>query len=363
MAGAEQEATPEQAERADALLGNLDGFADEVARLVQEEEEDTSSTVHTPPQTRQADEAEEEPTLEDEDGERVGEETSTPERDSFLSSLDPVLAQTARRAHLPEGALERMGDLAEPFLQQLKQMQDQTSALLGRMGQQATEDPQQPQRMGTEPNPQQAQQAADQLDQMRNALPEEVVKALDVELDPALHGDELVQVVNALRDGYRQMLGQVGPMSQQAQAAAEQKLVQLADEFFGQLREQYPEDGFAEQYGEKSLAELPPDSPQFEAQATVLRLADRIATSAQQVGVQMTPQEAMERAFSLMHKEHDRNAARKEVNDSLTRRRGQFIQRPTRRRTRREALSEEERATHAAAEAMEDLGLDTYDWE
>ncbi len=239
-------------------------------------------------------------------------------------NLDPVNLQIAKRAGLDLETLRSIpGELADQTLSALKRSFDETSANYGRMG--ATQQrlrqlearlagEKEPQtKFGQEPEPEPQPQPADRTQDDKGQQPPR--QPTEEELEP---------VITAL------------------------------DEYFDSLGESYQP-----MFGKGSWKKLDASSPELQRREQVVRRAHDMILLAQQGGQQLPFDEAMSRAVSWEFPELTEKARRDALLGNVKRRAGQIIARPSNRQGAAQDLSPEERATMAAREGLEGLGIDT----
>ena len=256
--------------------------------------------------------------------------------------LSPRLQQAARRAKLSEQDLEKLGDKAEGFLENLAEAQDTVSAELGRIGREARQ--QQVPGYGAQvPSPPATPgQQGDPL-----------AENLALELDADTFGEDLIsklsspvaKYVNTLRD----RLIRIERKLQEADAA---KIVTEVDGFFGELAK---DEHYASMFGDGKTGDMV-GSKEHKARMEVLQEADVMAAGAYQRGWTMSPREALDRALSHVTREDHEMAAKETVRKKAQSRSRQVINRPTSRKTVRQYANPRERAEDAYRQARERVG-------
>ena len=280
--------------------------------------------------------------IEEPSGEEAQKPPEPEEEQPAEFQLSPRLQQAARRAKLSEQDLEKLGDKAEGFLENLAEAQDTVSAELGRIGREARQ--QQVPGYGAQvPSPPATPgQQGDPL-----------AENLALELDADTFGEDLIsklsspvaKYVNTLRD----RLIRIERKLQEADAA---RIVTEVDGFFGELAK---DEHYASMFGDGKTGDMV-GSKEHKARMEVLQEADVMAAGAYQRGWTMSPREALDRALSHVTREDHEMAAKETVRKKAQSRSRQVINRPTNRKTVRQYANPRERAEDAYRQARERVG-------
>ncbi len=339
------------------------------------------------------------PDVEEQEGQETQEEqaatqaeeaNATPEGQDAGQSLDASLLHAAERAGLDEEDIKEMGEKAPTVLGKLKKGQDEIARRFAKMGSQKKqgqptqqgqqgEQGQQGQQFTQAPQPQQPQQPTGQMSSQtamgnlpqgqQGQQPEaqgnepalQDFEVPDLEELRAIGGDEvangvekLFDVVKQQQQTIQQMQPAVNEFQNTRQQEAIQKGVQQADSHLTDLAQKY--DGYRELFGDQSWNELQEGSQAHQARQKVLNQAGLIRQNAKQRGIQMSQEEAVDHALSIMAPELQKDATRQDVESEVEEVQSQAINRPTQRADIGPDDKSDEAAVDAAAKKAAELG-------
>lgn len=313
------------------------------------------------------------------------------------AQISPALRQAGHRAGWTDEDIDELGDKALPALKKLKAGHDKVSAELGKIGQAALQQGQsQPAQgqglnvdyqtnqpsgagqqqagqvgaMGQQAQPQQPGNAAQQAQQPQTApqqgqgqdvsqLNPVDLENVDMEDLRAVLGDEtadafenVFQGYNALLQSQQQVASKVQRYTQQEIAQKRQKALQTANQWFGEMADDY--EGFASKYGRGSTKDMNPNTREFKERETLLAQASAIRAGAKQQGKQMSVKEAMQAAYSVLSDESEMDIARPGQQEDQNQ--DTAINRPTNREQVRPGASDEQ-AVEAARKFGQERGI------
>lgn len=279
-------------------------------------------------------------------------EEAEPESDEFLE-IDPVLLGAAKRSGLSEDDIvdlyDKLGDeAAEKVMGTFKTAQDTITGQFGQLGAHG----QQPQEEEALP-PGTSEAEAGILREVRlggTEAPE------PIKIDEELYGEDVAKMA-----GQHNELMQLGHLLiKERRQVKGQSMVQDMDTF---LLSDGVQRYYGDSYGNESTGSISPESPQGKARVELGRAAAAMQAAASERGMPLSFSDALERMFSVIHKDFQTRAARRDVAGKLERRSRSIIARPTGRRKIARKSDGDEDAVAAAAGAIAGIGLDPRTWE
>ncbi len=260
--------------------------------------------------------------------------------ETVLSTLDPVLINAARRANYSDEEIEELGDKAPLVLNRLKDVVDNASREFSKRGKAAIE-AQQP---ASEPPATQTPITPATPAAEGAGLSELGIDDSELEPDTAAAFKQMRAEITALKAGNADVREYVANQKEAESEARAQRAITLLDDYLKPLTKD-KRGVYALRYGKGGTSQFEENSLERHARLQLLTEADQIFAGATQMRTEMTPEEALDRAFSILHKHDTKQEVREEVASQLRKRSSQSTHKPTNRspRTRTDGVTKARR--------------------
>jgi len=275
--------------------------------------------------------------------------------------LDARLTHAAERAGLKAEEIEKLGDAAGAVLGKLADSYDSISTTYAELGKKPADAT--AEKAGKKPP-----EGAEVEGQQETGTPQpfDFEKPFKFDLDQKVKDDEGEEWT--ARDLFKGSTEQVlmKPMESAINAIREMVFSLHRDrdaQLGAQLEEKVNgffkgiETDYGDLYGKGAMDSLEEGSDALKLRKELLAMAEEMAQGAVSKGHSLPPEEFLQRALFIHAKDKQATIQRRKVAEEVKKRSGQRVARPTSRTTADKTKGGTERATAAAAEKLEEIGL------